>query len=112
MKKVNSLSLTVCLILILRLPILPVMAAQPLSVIESTYGYPGCSHYSLNNNGSSNVWSDATAGRKSVFIDEYSAFSYISNRKISVAELTTLDRRTGTISLPKVRHLLMLLFAG
>ena len=112
MKEVNPLSLSVSLILTLWLPIIPVMAAKPLSVIESIYAYPGCSHYTLNKHGNSNVWCDATAGRKSVFINEYSAFSYISNRKIPVAELTALDRRAGTISLQKVRHLLMLLFAG
>ena len=88
------------------------MAAKPLSVIESTYGYPGFSHYSLNNHGKSDVWCDAKAGRKSVYIDEYSASNHMANRKFKVAELIAFDRRTGTISLPKVRHLLMLLFAG
>ena len=111
MKKVNSLSLAVSLILFLRLPILPVMAAQPLSAIDSTYSYPGGLHYNLNIHGKSNVWCDATAGRKSVFINEYSASSYMANQKFSVAELTAFDRRTGTISLPWLRHLLMLLFA-
>ena len=112
MRKVNFLSQAVSFILFLRLQILPVMAAKLLSLIESTYVYPGCPHYSLNILGKSNVWCDATAGRKSVFIDKYSASSYMTNRKFPVAELTALDRRTGTISLPKVRHLLMLLFAG
>ena len=111
MKIVNSLSQAASFILFLRLQILPVMAAKLLSLIESTYGYPGCPHYSLNFHGKPHVWCDATAGRKSVFLTEYSASSYRTNRKSLVAELTELDRQAGTISLPKMRHLLMLLFA-
>jgi hypothetical protein len=112
MKIVYSLSQAASFIFFLRLQILPVMAAKLLSVIESTYGYPGCPHYSLNIHGKSNVWCDATAGRKSVFLTEYSASGYMNNRKFPVAALTELDRQAGTISLPRVGHLLMLLFAG
>jgi hypothetical protein len=111
MREVYSVSQAASFILFLLLQILSVMAANLLSLIESTYGYPGCPHYSLNIHGKSNVWCDATAGRKSDFLTEYSASSYRTNRKFPVAELTELDRQAGTISLPKVRHLLMLLFA-
>ena len=101
MKRIAVVVLSIAVVVALVFGATIALAAKPQNsgsgkdVIALSNGFPSGKHFNLNIHGKkADFVGDPTPGGKSVFILEYgdSTIQYVSNKKLSVTELTVLDK--------------------